>query len=80
MNICENNSFPNGKIPVENGLTVRQSGNRKIIYNSSAPSTGEWHKGDLVYSTNPASGEVIGWVCVENGTPGTWKGFGSILT
>lgn len=32
--------------------------------------------GDLAYSTAPASGQPVGWVCTAAGIPGTWNGFG----
>jgi hypothetical protein len=45
-----------------------------------APTTGTWKKGDVVWNTSPAAAGFIGWVCVTAGTPGTWKGFGTIQT
>ena len=45
---------------------------------SSAPTTGDWNRGDIMWNSSPASGSNIGWVCVVSGTPGTWKSFGSI--
>lgn len=49
---------------------------------SSAPSTGSWARGDVVWNNAPAGGgsTYVGWVCVTAGTPGTWKGFGLIET
>jgi hypothetical protein len=45
---------------------------------SVIPTTGTWAKGDVVYNSDPDSGEYIGWVCTVAGTPGTWKTFGLI--
>jgi hypothetical protein len=45
---------------------------------SVIPTTGTWVKGDVVYNSDPDSGEYIGWVCTVAGTPGTWKTFGLI--
>lgn len=45
---------------------------------TAAPATGTWALGDLVWNSEPAATEYIGWVCVSAGTPGTWKGFGVI--
>lgn len=49
-------------------------------YGSAAPTTGTWRAGDIVYSTAPAAGGSIGWVCTTAGMPGTWKSFGSIAS
>lgn len=48
------------------------------IVGSNAPTIGDWTVGDIVYSTAPIAGGMIGWVCVAAGTPGTWKTFGAI--
>lgn len=45
---------------------------------SSIPTEGTWGVGDRVYNTAPTASGYIGWVCVTAGTPGTWKGFGTI--
>lgn len=44
----------------------------------TAPKTGTYNRGAIVYNTAPAPGTNIGWVCVAAGTPGTWKAFGAI--
>lgn len=45
---------------------------------STAPAAGTWVVGDIVWNSEPASAESIGWVCTVAGTPGTWKAFGTI--
>lgn len=45
---------------------------------SAAPSSGEWLRGDIVYSDSPSASGSIGWVCTAAGSPGTWKTFGAI--
>lgn len=42
------------------------------------PIAGSWRKGDIVYNENAQAGGFIGWVCVADGTPGEWRGFGRI--
>lgn len=37
-----------------------------------------WKQGKIIYNVNPTSGGYLGWVCVADGAPGTWKGFGMI--
>lgn len=45
---------------------------------TAAPKTGSWKVADKVYNTAPTAGGYEGWICVADGTPGVWKGFGLI--
>lgn len=45
---------------------------------TGAPTTGTFAKGDICWNTNPQEFNYIGWVCVVEGTPGTWLPFGAI--
>lgn len=56
--------------------TIDISGARNMA--SAAPAAGTWKLGDIVWNSEPAATEYVGWVCVSAGTPGTWKGFGAI--
>lgn len=62
------------------GVTSRQP--RIIRFESAFPSTEEenvfYKVGDITFNTAPKSGEYVGWVCINAGNPGTWKGFGLI--
>lgn len=49
-----------------------------VIYGYTAPTGGAWVAGCKVYNRSPSAGGYVGWVCVANGTPGTWKQFGAI--
>ena len=47
---------------------------------TTAPTTGTWTQGQMVKKTDPVEAGsagskyvIVGWVCVTNGTPGTWK-------
>ncbi|MFN3982323.1 MAG: glycosyl hydrolase family 28-related protein [Caldilinea sp.] len=61
------------------GTTLVRS--KKHIERYSAPTTGAWSQGDIVFNAAPTPGGVIGWVCTTAGTPGTWMPFGSsVLT
>ncbi len=53
---------------------------RAINYANAVPTIGEHSKGELVYKYSPSAGGNIGWVCVTEGTPGTWKAFGTIAS
>ena len=45
---------------------------------TTAPTSGTWAAGDIVYNIAPSAGGFLGWVCTAAGTPGTWKTFGAI--
>ena len=51
---------------------------RQFAEFTSAPSSGTWAVGDIVYHGSPAASGNIGWVCTTAGSPGTWKTFGAI--
>lgn len=45
---------------------------------TSAPTTGSFARGDIIWNSTPSAGGTIGWVCVTAGSPGTWKTWGAI--
>ena len=47
---------------------------------ATAPTTGVYAIGDIVWNTNPQPTGYVGWVCTRDGTPGLWKPFGAIGT
>jgi hypothetical protein len=47
-------------------------------YNTAAPVSENWVRGDIIWNLNPSAGGKVGWVCVASGNPGTWKAFGVI--
>lgn len=48
------------------------------FFGPSAPASGTYRVGDIVWDEAPAAGGTVGWICTTAGTPGTWKAFGSI--
>jgi hypothetical protein len=42
------------------------------------PTEGVYRQGDVVFNARPVPGGSVGWVCVVDGRPGTWKPFGPI--
>ena len=62
------------------GVSVDSFTSKKNVQQSrnTAPTTGSWLAGDIVWDSTPSAGNKIGWVCVTSGTPGTWKTFGVI--
>lgn len=60
----------------EEELTIYLERQSKL--GSSAPTSGQWKRGDRVYNSVPTSGGFVGWVCTVAGIPGTWETFGVI--
>ena len=53
-------------------------GNKRWTAGTAAPTSGTWAQGDVCWNTNPSASGYAGWICTSGGTPGTWKGFGTI--
>lgn len=70
----------NYSITKVNNCFVSNLGGKKLVNMSlsSYPTTGEWTRGEIIYNSTPSIGTYLGWICVESGTPGIWKGFGLI--
>lgn len=67
---------------LRNGSNIFETGNSwnpSIQYGAYFLTTiGSNKLGDIVYNTAPAPGKNIGWVCIQSGSPGSWKEFGVI--
>lgn len=57
---------------------INPNGNNSIIYGTTAPVSGTYKQGTIMFNTLPTAGGNIGWVCVASGTPGTWQTWGVI--
>lgn len=53
-------------------------GNRLFANGDTAPVSGQYQKGDMVWNSNPKEGSYVGWICISSGNPGVWKPFGKI--
>ena len=42
------------------------------------PTVGYHYPGEIVFNNAPVAGGYIGWVCITEGIPGSWKQFGLI--
>lgn len=51
---------------------------KRFEVGDAVPSNGVYKKGDIVWNTDPKPTGYVGWVCVREGSPGTWKSFGQI--
>jgi len=50
---------------------------QRVTQGTSAPSSGRWLAGDICYNTSPtAEKNIVYWVCIVGGTPGTWRAVG----
>lgn len=65
----------------ELGLAVKGDvsfADKRFTNGTGAPTSGSFAKGDICWNSNPQEFNYIGWVCVLEGTPGTWLPFGAI--
>ena len=62
-------------------LNILSEGRLAARYNAttSAPSSGAWAQGDVVWNSNPTEAGSAGskyvvthWICTVSGSPGTW--------
>lgn len=74
----QNNYGASVAIDTVNGMVV--SNGRKIAYGSTIPTSGSWTKGDVIYNTNAAAGQPVGWICVLSNTFGTLNNGNTIGT
>lgn len=69
-------------LPTANSTrTALAVGGRTVAWDAGIPAEGigkAWKRGDVIFNVNAAAGGKVGWVCVADGTPGTWKPFGAI--
>ncbi|HAV5984686.1 hypothetical protein V6X57_06720 [Serratia bockelmannii] len=72
-----NNAISGNFTLVGNRCKVVIPSTRKLI-GVAPPTVGSFNVGDLLVNTSPTPGGVIGWVCVKNGNPGEWRGYGKI--
>jgi len=54
------------------GIYVARVGNNRIGWNSAAPTSGTWSRGDIIWNTAVTADTFPGWTCTASGTPGAW--------
>jgi hypothetical protein len=82
-NVVVNGTLSVGMQSVSSDVNFETSGNirfsnRLFAVGTEAPASGSFKKGDIVWNSNPVETGYVGWVCVTDGTPGIWRGFGQI--
>lgn len=51
---------------------------KKFQVGNGIPTNGRYNKGDIVWNNDPKPSDYIGWVCIVEGSPGSWLPFGII--
>lgn len=69
------NPDPSMGLSVNGNITFA---NKKFITGDQAPTSGTFVKGDICWNQTPTYSSYIGWVCIVDGTPGVWVGFGQL--
>ena len=82
-NILVNNNWTVGcsGTPVLNGRyfhSIYTGTNQVITSGSTAPAYGTWKLGDRCLNSSPTAGQPKGWICLGEGTPGTWVSEGNL--
>jgi len=73
------NITPATDVDITTAGPVRIEG-KKFEVGNSIPTDGAYRKGDIMWSDNPKPTGYVGWICIREGTPGTWKPFGQIAS
>jgi hypothetical protein len=63
----------NGKATISGSTGYPAFNGHRMEWGATAPSSGAWRPGDVVWSTAPREGAPAGWICVAAGEPGEWK-------
>lgn len=71
-------SFPTAYV-VDNVNKIKHWLPKTSIRPLSAPTTGTWEKGDFLENRS-ATSNVMGWYCVNGGSPGTWVAVNPVNT
>lgn len=69
------NVDPRADLHVANGIKFNDTLHLK---GPSAPTSGVYNQGDIVWNSNPRPKSFIGWICTQSGNPGVWNPFGEI--
>lgn len=55
-----------------NAFKVQYTGVNATVWTSQLPTVGTWKQGDIIINTDTSS-DIKSWICVADGTPGTWQ-------
>jgi hypothetical protein len=75
LTVGVNNPDPDTSLAVNGNISFA---NKKFITGANPPTSGSFVKGDICWNTDPKENNYVGWVCINEGTPGEWLPFGAI--
>ncbi len=83
LRITTDNVFAGTGTPVVGGTNIRtwttpeiQTKGIAAGWASSAPASGIWKRGSILWNVQPSTLAPVGWVCLTDGTPGVWESIG----
>lgn len=80
LRVVANNS-QNLEYVTTNMTPYLQTHNSNKIYTGTcAPTAGIWKRGDVIFNKFANAGQPLGWICIADGEPGTWKVMGTIAS
>ena len=65
----------NAQLEVAGGIRFAD---KLFMVGNKPPVAGNFRKGDVVWNSDPRETGYVGWICVREGNPGIWRGFGQI--
>lgn len=84
LRITTSNVFAGAGTPVFGGANLKawmspeiQTKDAFIGWAAALPVAGTWKRGTILWNVQPSALSPVGWVCVADGTPGTWEPIGS---
>jgi hypothetical protein len=63
----------NNFLTVQDPASVNQYFNKQYE-SATAPTSGTYYKGSVVWNSSPSAGDALGWICTTTGTMGTLAG------
>lgn len=75
LSIGINNPDPTLGLSVSGNVSFN---NKKFITGNSSPKIGIFLKGDICWNQSPIEYGYVGWICIQDGSPGEWRPFGAI--
>ena len=81
--VTVNGKMSIGVQSIGNNAQLEVAGNirfadKLFMTGNNAPTQGTYRKGDIVWNEDPKETGYVGWVCIRDGNPGIWRGFGQI--
>jgi hypothetical protein len=75
LSVGINNPDPSVNFSVNGDVNI---GGKRFSNDTRPPVAGTFAVGDICWNSSPQPHSYIGWVCITEGSPGQWVGFGMI--